>query len=157
MGSRGARLFGGPLLVEYGTEVNGDWFPWNSRWNNGLQDDDVTLTLSTGPERFKEAYRHIISIFRQEGANNISWVFHVNSEDYPPVSLNRLEDYYLGDDWIDWIGVSVYGAQTPVDKQCKSFQELMDGVYSCLVSLSASKPLVLLGFGVTSGNPLCSQ
>jgi len=155
--ARSARLFGGPLLIEYGTEVNGDWFPWNSQWNNGLLDDHGKLNLLTGPGRFKGAYRHIISIFRQEGANNISWVFHVNSEDNPVVQWNRLEDYYPGDNWIDWIGVSIYGAQKPSDDQCKSFQELMDGVYPRLVSLSASKPLVLLEFGVTSGNPLCSQ
>jgi hypothetical protein len=127
--ARGARLFGGPLLVEYGTEVNGDWFPWNSQWNTGFQDDDGVVTLSTGQGRFKGAYRHIISIFRQEGAANISWVFHVNSEDKPSVPWNRLEDYYPGDNWIDWIGVSVYGAQKPLDQQCKSFQSLMDGVY----------------------------
>ncbi|MDR3577702.1 MAG: glycosyl hydrolase [Anaerolineaceae bacterium] len=155
--ARGARLFGGPLLVEYGTEVNGNWFPWNSQWNIGLQDVDENITLATGAERFKEAYRHIISIFRQEGVHNISWVFHDNAEDDPAVPWNRLEDYYPGDDWIDWIGVSVYGAQRPLDEQCKSFQQLMDGVYPRLISLSATKPLVLLEFGVTSGSPLCSQ
>ena len=29
----GARRFGSPLLAEFGTEVNGFWFPWNGRWN----------------------------------------------------------------------------------------------------------------------------
>jgi hypothetical protein len=155
--ARGARQFGGPLLVEYGTEVNGDWFPWNSSWNTGIATDGGILSLSTGAARFKEAYRHIINISRQEGANNISWVFHVNSEDYPDVPWNRLEDYYPGDNWIDWIGVSVYGAQKPLDQECKSFQQLMGGAYPRISSLSASKPLVLLEFGVTSGNPLCNQ
>jgi len=28
-----AAQFGTPIIAEYGTEVNGDWFPWNARWN----------------------------------------------------------------------------------------------------------------------------
>ena len=26
---RAAQTFGTPLIVEFGTEVNGSWFPWN--------------------------------------------------------------------------------------------------------------------------------
>ena len=33
-----ARDAGIPLLAEFGTEVNGDWFPWNGRWNGGGAD-----------------------------------------------------------------------------------------------------------------------
>ena len=36
-----ARDAGVPLLVEFGTEVDGDWFPWNGRWNGGEGDDRV--------------------------------------------------------------------------------------------------------------------
>jgi hypothetical protein len=32
----GARNFGTPLVVEYGTEVNGDWNPWSAPYNGGL-------------------------------------------------------------------------------------------------------------------------
>jgi hypothetical protein len=35
----GARDAGIPLLVEFGTDVNGDWFPWNGRWNGGGRRD----------------------------------------------------------------------------------------------------------------------
>jgi hypothetical protein len=41
-----------PLVVEYGTEVNGDWNPWSAPYNGGL---DV------GPEKFRQAYRHVVS------------------------------------------------------------------------------------------------
>ena len=33
-----------------------------------------------GPERFRDAYRHIIDLFRKEDVKNITWCFHV----YPP-------------------------------------------------------------------------
>lgn len=33
--ARAARDFGSPLIAEFGTEVNGEWFPWNGVWNGG--------------------------------------------------------------------------------------------------------------------------
>ena len=30
-----AKAFGSPLLVEWGTECNGEWFPWNAKWGAG--------------------------------------------------------------------------------------------------------------------------
>ncbi len=153
-----ARAFGTPLLVEFGTEVNGQWFPWNGIWNgagtlNGYGDP----TQPDGPERFRDAYRHIIQIAREEGAYNIQWVFHVNNADDPDVSWNRLENYYPGDEWIDWIGVSDYGALTPLDEEWPSFRDQMDAVYPRLAALSASKPIVVLEFGTALNNPLGDQ
>lgn len=66
-----AKKFSTPLLIEFGTEMNGDWFPWSGTYNEG-------------PIVFRDAYRHIIDIFNQEGANNVTWFFHVN--DYPAPS-----------------------------------------------------------------------
>ena len=145
--ARSASDFGSPLIAEYGTEVNGEWFRWNGIWNGG----------AVGPERFREAYRHIITIAREAGANNILWVFHANNRDDPDEPWNRLENYYPGDEWIDWIGVSVYGAQTPREEDTGSFRESMDAIYPRLTSLNPGKPIVLLEFGVTSGNPGVDQ
>ena len=151
--ARAAREFASPLLVEYGTEVNGRWFPWNGVWNGGGSSRGYgDPTLADGPERFRDAYRHIVRIMREEGANNVTWVFHVNNRDIPDESWNRMEQYYPGDEWVDWIGVSVYGAQTPLDDEWPEFREAMDEAYPRLAALSASKPIVLLEFGVTAGH-----
>lgn len=156
--ARAAHYFKSPLIAEFGTEVNGEWFPWNGVWNGGdAMDDYRDLSLPDGPERFRDAYRRIIQINRDEGANNVLWVFHVNNQDVPNESWNHLEQYYPGDEWIDWIGVSVYGAQTPLDDEWPSFRDEMDAVYPRLVTLSPDKPIVLLEFGVTAGNPLGDQ
>ena len=69
---REARRFASPLLAEYGVEVNGWWFPWNGLYNKG----DGSYAGSVA--KFREAYRHIIRIAREEGAYNIRWVFHVD-------------------------------------------------------------------------------
>lgn len=156
--ARDARDFDSPLIVEFGTEVNGEWFPWNGKWNGGRKKKEYgDPTYPDGPERFRDAYRHIIDIMREEGASNITWVFHVNNDDVPNKTWNRFEKYYPGDDYIDWIGVSVYGAQTPTDEEWLLFSDMMDEVYPRLESLSTSKPIVVLEFGVTSGNPLGDQ
>ena len=156
--ARDARDFDSPLIVEFGTEVNGEWFPWNGKWNGGRKKKEYgDPTYPDGPERFRDAYRHIIDIMREEGASNITWVFHVNNDDVPNKPWNRFEKYYPGDDYIDWVGVSVYGAQTPTDEEWLLFSDMMDEVYPRLESLSTSKPIVVLEFGVTSGNPLGDQ
>ena len=156
--ARGGRDFGSSLMAEFGTEVNGEWFSWNGVWNgSGTLDGYGDPAQPDGPERFRDAYRHIIQIARDEGAANILWVFHANNLDVPDETWNRLEQYYPGDEWIDWIGVSVYGALTPVDEEWLEFRNMMDEVYPRLAALSPGKPIVVLEFGATSGNPLGDQ
>ncbi len=153
-----ARDFGTPLIVEYGTEVNGEWFPWNGFWNgagqtNGYGDPNEP----DGPERFRDAYRHIIQICRDEDAMNITWVFHINTYDCPQEDWNAFENYYPGDDYIDWIGISNYGAQTPQDDHCDEFRANMDIVYPRVDALTTDKPIFIAEFGVTKNNPYCDQ
>ncbi len=142
-----AKAFRTPLLVEYGTEVNGRWFPWNGTWNG----------RAAGPDKFKNAYRHLVKLAREQGATNITWVFHVNYKDDPVADWDRLENYYPGDEWVDWLGVSVYGAQKPRSLINIPFRTLMDRAYARLVKMSPAKPVVVLEFGVTSLNKLVNQ
>jgi beta-mannanase len=137
-----ARAFGTPVLAEYGTEMNGFWFGWNAT-HNGVQD---------GARRFRLAYRHIITIMRARGADNVSWVFHVNDDDQPAKPWNRLERYYPGDRYIDWLATSVYGALTPQEHWNEPFARGMDRVYPRLRRL-ADKPILVSEFGVTKNNP----
>lgn len=157
-----AKRVGIPIMVEFGTEVNGGWFPWSGILNGGGKTDAYGNTnYPDGPERFRDAYRHIIDLFRKEGVNNITWCFHV----YPPQetgeikelhqSWNNLINYYPGDDYIDWIGISIYGA---FDRGTtwNSFTDILDRVYPELSAISLKKPLAVFEFGVledpTQGN-----
>ena len=153
-----ARDFGTPLIVEYGTEMNGSWFPWNGKWNGGnIRDLYGNPAYPDGPERFRDAYRHIIDVMRAQGADNITWVFHVNDDDAPQRRWNRFEKYYPGDAYVDWLGVSVYGALTPQEDWCGAFRDSMDAVYPRLNALAPTKPIFVLEFGVTDHNALCDQ
>jgi hypothetical protein len=155
--ARSARDFASPLIVEFGPEMNGSWFSWNGTYNGGSRAATYgDPTLPDGPERFRDAYRRIINVMREAGAANITWVFHVNAQDWPSVPWNRFENYYPGDSFIDWLGVSVYGAQTPRATSWPAFRDIMDAAYPRLDALAANKPIVVSEFGVTSNNPLGS-
>src|SRR4029077_9533106 len=47
--AREAKNFGSSILIEWGTEPNGNWFSWNGKWNGGAKE---------GPARYVAAYRH---------------------------------------------------------------------------------------------------
>ena len=148
-----AKRVGIPIMVEFGTEVNGDWFPWSGVLNGeGKTRGYGDPTYPDGPERFRDAYRHIIELFRKEGAGNVTWCFHIApSQETGSTatfeSWNNMKNYYPGDQYIDWIGASVYGADTP-NAKWKSFTNMVDKVYPELTAVSAKKPIAIFEFGV---------
>ncbi len=140
-----------PLLVEFGTEVNGDWFPWNGKYNGaGEKTNYGDPVLYDGAERFRDAYRHIIDICNMNGVNNITWFFHVNAYSEPDVDWNNVENYYPGDNYINWLGVSVYGPQES-DEDYQEFSEILNDIYPQLTALS-DKPIAILEFAITELN-----
>ena len=145
--------FGTPLLAEWGTEFNGEWFSWNGIWNGGGTTDGFgDPGKADGPERFVAAYQHIVDIIRGEEADNITWVFHVNAPDVPDEEWNRFENYYPGDDYVDWLAISVYGAGTPMDTGVESFREQLDVEYERLDALAAGKPIIVAEMGSSANN-----
>ena len=153
--AKGAVRYGRPLMAEYGSEVNGDWFPWNGSYNgaektNGFGDPKK----ADGPERFVAAYRHIIDVMRQEKAYNISWVFHVDVYGSPDEPWNTMASYYPGDRYIDWLALSAYGAQDSADDGAQSFRELVDAGYPQLAKVSPTKPIIVAEMGTDVRNTL---
>jgi len=138
--------------------MNGWWYPWNGYWNGGGETKGYgDPALPDGPERFRDAYRHIIDIMRKAKVYTIIWVFHVNYNDWPNEEWNRFENYYPGDDYIDWLAVSIYGAQQPTGNQWPGFSELMDPAYRRLEKLSRTKPFIVSEFGVSANSTGGSQ
>ncbi len=137
------------LLAEFGTEVNGSWFPWNGIYCGGGETTGYgDPEYPDGPEIFRDAYRHIIDICNQQGADNITWFFHFDDSNEPDEWWNTPEYYYPGDDYIDWIGVSVYGPFHRGDEYIKP-EELIDAAYEMMRNVSENKPYAILEFGVT--------
>ena len=59
------------------------------------------------PEEYVKAYRHIVDFIREKGVDNIAFVWHSYAsepfKDYP------LDAWYPGDDYVDWVAISVFG------------------------------------------------
>ncbi|MGH8101935.1 MAG: glycoside hydrolase family 26 protein, partial [Chthoniobacterales bacterium] len=143
--ARDAKKFGSPILIEWGTEPNGDWFGWNGKWNGGPKE---------GPRRYIAAYRHIVDIMRAEGADNLQWVWHVNWYDEPERKWNAFENYFPGPDYCDWLGLSAYGPTTPTTRDgTESFRFKMAQAYPRLTKLAPGKPIIIAEFGCDLHNP----
>jgi len=146
--ARQAKSFGYPIIIEFAPEANGRWYPWNGLWNGGGTTNGYgDPNLPDGPERYRDAYRHVVDLFNYENADNVTWVFHIDSQAKPVAPWNTMAQYYPGDDYVDWIGISVFGAQTVWD-YWSSFSEVLDPVYDELAALSIDKPLSIAEFGV---------
>jgi len=114
-----------PLLIDFAVEMNGYWFEWGGAV---LCPTSGGSEPCTSPEAYKEAYIHVIKIFRDVGVEHVTWFFHASLPDrywYNNDAFNgekvMEEDgwaipssYYPGDDYIDWIGFSLYGREDPV-------------------------------------------
>ena len=140
-----------PLLVDFAVEANGDWFPWSGLLNGGSRTDGYgDPAYPDGPERYRDAYRHIIDLFRDEGVKHITWFYHFNYQSFPDLAWNQPKYYYPGDTYIDWVGFSLYGAQT-LDEEWDGLEfstQLRIYVHSYR-DLQTHKPVALLEFGVT--------
>lgn len=142
-----ARALSEPLVVDFAPEMNGSWFPWSGRWNGGAARAYGDRRLADGPERYRDAFRHVVDLFRSESVDNVCWIFHVNARSDPLESWNSIGAYYPGDSYVDWIGVSAYGAQT-VHERASAFASVLDPAYRQLAALSPGKPLMVSEFGV---------
>ncbi len=155
--ARGAKQFGSPLLVEWGTEFNGIWFPWNGGWHGrdkkkGFGDPEKY----DGPERFAAAFRHIVTVMRAEGATNIAWVWHADVHDDPREDWNRMENYYPGDDVVDFLALSTYGPITPDEPASEKLGEMLEYSVPRMAELAPGKPVIVAEFGCTAGNATAS-
>lgn len=147
-----------PFIMDFGVEMNGDWFSWSGIFNGADKKDGYgDPTLYDGPEKYRDAYRHIIDLFREEKVKHVTWFFHPNILDTPTVEWNKAKHYYPGDDYIDWIGFSLYGAFFPADLYWDTFPEIMEENYQRLLEISPNKPFALSELGVTDYHSLGSK
>jgi hypothetical protein len=116
-----------PLLVRFGHEMNGPWYPWGSEGNSA--------------EEYVAAFRHVVELFRAAGASNVRFVWAPNVE-YPGSA--PLGPLYPGDDFVDWICIDGFNWGTSrADSRWQSLSELFGPTYDKVVALAPSKRLML--------------
>jgi hypothetical protein len=87
--ARDARRWGRPIYVRFAHEMNGDWYPWGTSGNSERD--------------YVRAWRHVVRVFRREGATNVRWVWTPNADSE---GLERIRALYPGDRFVDWVGLS---------------------------------------------------
>lgn len=146
--ARQAKDAGIPILVAWGLEMNGDWFPWGGALQGGGESKKFgNPTKPDGPEKYIATYRYIVNLVRKEKARNIEWVFHAQNYSWPVASWNSIKSYYPGDDYVDWLGLSVYGKQFARWDWLK-FDTVMRKPYHEIAKLHPTKPIMLAEWGV---------
>jgi hypothetical protein len=111
-----------PILLRWAWEMNGNWFEWDGTHNG--QD----------PGDYVKAWRRIHRIFDDNGADNVAWVWSPNWNSQPGSSWNKVHNYYPGDAYVDWVGISGYNF----------YNETPTTLFNSVArSYGARKPLIL--------------
>lgn len=122
-----------PVVVRFGHEMNGFWFPWCEQSNGNRHGD------------FVKAWRHVHDMFTAAGANNVSWLWSPNVT-YP--SATPLAGLYPGDGYVDWIGLSGYYG-TAGRASYISFDAIFNQTLAELRTFTG-KPVVIAETGATN-------
>lgn len=81
-----------PVYLRIGYEFDG-------KWNHGYGNTT----------NYKNAYRRIVDIMRQEGANKVAFVWQSSTspiDDKLDGHAENIEDWWPGDSYVDWLGLS---------------------------------------------------
>ncbi len=91
--ARGVRAFRSPVAISFGHEMNGYWYSWGYR--------------HTSPAVFVAAWRHIVTVFRQQGAGNVTWLWTVNIIDKRG-GIPAPAPWWPGSAYVTWVGMDGY-------------------------------------------------
>lgn len=85
-----ARAFGKPIVMRFAHEMNGSWYPWGNGVNGNT------------PAEYIAAWRHVVTVFRAAGADNVYWLWTPNKEGH------GLSSWYPGNSYVNFVGVDGY-------------------------------------------------
>ncbi|MTJ05988.1 MAG: beta-mannosidase [Sediminimonas qiaohouensis] len=115
--------------------------PVTVRWGHEMEDESGQFIWANWePQTYIDAYRKMVDVCRAEAGNaEFMW---------SPMGEEGLEDYYPGDDYVDVVGLSVFGLQ-PWEQQIlgeeRTFREVLEPRYERAVQFG--KPIVVAELG----------
>ncbi len=87
------REFGGRVVLSFGHEMNGHWYSWGY--------------THTQAATFVAAWRHIVTVFRRAGADNVTWLWTVNIIDAKG-GIPSPAAWWPGSSYVTWVGIDGY-------------------------------------------------
>lgn len=126
------------FLMRMGHEMNTTDYPW-SGWNN---DRDAS--------KYVNMFRHVRQIFTNESVSNVEWLWSPNYASNPGADWNNIHNYYPGDAYVDWIGLSGYNWYSSRGVPWKDFSAIYDGVLRDL-GCRYAKPQIIAEIGSING------
>jgi hypothetical protein len=85
------RDFGHQVVIGFGHEMNATWYSWGYG--------------QVPPRTFAAAWRHIVRLFRGQGADNVTWLWTINA-DLP--STGPIAAWWPGPSYVTWVGIDGY-------------------------------------------------
>jgi len=73
--------------------MNGYWYSWGHR--------------HTSPAVFVAAWRHIVTVFREQGATNVTWMWTINIIDKHG-GIPSPARWWPGSAYVNWVGIDGY-------------------------------------------------
>lgn len=126
--ARQVRAFGYPVILSFAHEMNGPWYPWGFG--------------HVPPRTWIAAWRHVVTVFRQQGADNVTWMWTVNIMG-PGIPSPR--QWWPGSAYVTWVGIDGYYYLAD-----DSFQGVLGPTIADMRRFTG-KPILIAETGITSG------
>jgi hypothetical protein len=85
------RKFGHPVIIGFGHEMNASWYSWGYK--------------HVAPRTFVAAWRHVVTVFRGQGADNVTWLWTINQD---LSSTGPVRSWWPGSSYVTWVGIDGY-------------------------------------------------
>ena len=137
-----ARDFGHPMIVVFGVEMNGTWFPWSGAYYGGAQSGFRNTTIGKARKRFDERTDTLstASVRAARQTSNGCFTPTIIRIRYKHGTVLRriIPDPVT----VDWLGLSVYGQQYK-DEPNPDIPSLVDWPYQEMSRLDPNKPIMI--------------
>jgi beta-mannanase len=140
--ARGAEFAaaGVPIMVRWGHEFNGNWYPWGIANNN------------SDPALYVSAYRRVHDLVVAAGATNVQWVWCFNNNPTPDTSYNDPARSYPGDAYVDWVAIDGYNwglapSWDPAGNYWTSFESMFASAYGKARAIAPRRPIMIAEVG----------
>lgn len=124
--ARAAKNTGKEIYLRPMHEMNGNWYPWSESANGNQPGDYV------------RAWKHMVDIFRREGATNVKYVWCPNVTYSGSTPLSGL---FPGDDYVDFVCMDGYNWGN-TNGGWQSFSTIFSVTYNQITAMS-SKPVII--------------